>query len=219
MIAAVHAAHLAGLAVRALDVSHVIVTGKDTIRLSAAGLLDLIMPSTARNMPMLQAEDLVSIARVLINLACTSPNAASQQSLQNSMGYIQATFSPELSQLLMLLLSPQCTIYDVVAMTSGRMMTRMSQTQAYADALTSELSKECENGRLLRLLVKLTHVADRPTLYMDEQWGEHSDRHLLRLFRDAVFHQTDEQGGAVIDFAQTINSLNKLDAGQEVRTS
>ena len=116
--------------------------GKDTFRLSSAGLLDLIRPAP-RNGPMLQADDLLALARLLVNLACTSPTAAVPQSLQKSLGYIQATFSPELSQLLLLLLSPQATIHDAVAMTSGRMMTRMSQTQAYADALLGELAKEC----------------------------------------------------------------------------
>ena len=191
--------------------------GKDTFRLSSAGLLDLIRPAP-RNGPMLQADDLLALARLLVNLACTSPTAAVPQSLQKSLGYIQATFSPELSQLLLLLLSPQATIHDAVAMTSGRMMTRMSQTQAFADALLGELAKECDNGRLLRLLVKMLHVADRPSLGMDEGWGAHSDRHLLRLYRDSVFHQSDENGNAVLNFAQTVHSLNKLDLGHEGKT-
>ena len=191
--------------------------GKDTFRLSSAGLLDLIRPAP-RNGPMLQADDLLALARLLVNLACTSPTAAVPQSLQKSLGYIQATFSPELSQLLLLLLSPQATIHDAVAMTYGRMMTRMSQTQAFADALLGELAKECDNGRLLRLLVKMLHVADRPSLGMDEGWGAHSDRHLLRLYRDSVFHQSDENGNAVLNFAQTVHSLNKLDLGHEGKT-
>jgi len=218
MIAAVHATHLAGLAVRCLDLSHILLMGKDTIRLSGCAMLDLTRPEGVRNTPMLQAEDLVNLARVLVNLACTSPTAASQPLLQKSLGYIQATFSPELNQLLMLLLSPQATIHDVAAMVSGRMMARMSQHLAYADALTAELAKECENGRLLRLLVKLGFAADRPTLLMDQHWGEHSDRHLLRLYRDSIFHQTDERGAAVLDFAHVVHSLNRLDVGYEGKT-
>jgi len=188
------------------------------VRLSGAGVLDLTRPESARSLPMLQAEDLLSLARALVSLACTSPTAASQSSLQKSLGYLQATFSHELNQLIMLLLSPQATIHDVVALTSGRMMTRLSQTQAYADALFTELSKECENGRLLRLLVKLLHVADRPTLGLDQHWGEHSDRHLLRLYRDSLFHQTDENGAAVLDYAHIVHALNKLDMGHEGKT-
>jgi len=118
----------------------------------------------------------------------------------------------------LLLSSPRVTIHDAVALCSGRMMTRVAQTQWYVDALLNELSKECENGRLLRLLVKLGHVTDRPELGMDAQWGDSPDRHLLRLYRDSVFHTSDENGSAVVDFAQVINSLNKLDVGHEGKT-
>ena len=119
---------------------------------------------------------------------------------------------------MLLLFSPQPTIHDAVQLTSGRAMTRLAQTQWYADQLLTELAKECENGRLLRLLVKLCHVADRPELDGDAGWGEHSDRHLMRLYRDSVFHQTDENGAASLDFAQVVAALNRLDMGAEAKT-
>ena len=56
--------------------------------------------------------------------------------------------------LLLLLSDPKGTpptVHDAVTLVSGRMMTRMAQTQAYSDALATELTKEMENGRLLRL--------------------------------------------------------------------
>ena len=87
-----------------IDISHVLLTGKDSVRLSACGLLDVTRPDTSRQMGAQQHEDLLSIGRLLVCLACTSPSAASSSTLQKSMGYIQASFSPELNQLLMLLL-------------------------------------------------------------------------------------------------------------------
>lgn len=93
----------------------------------------------------------------------------------------------------------------------------MAQTQHYADSLQHELSKEMENGRLLRLLAKLSFVKDRPVLGDDTQWGEHADRYLLRLFGDSVFHQVDDEGRPVIDFAQLVLALNKLDVGHPAR--
>ena len=110
------------------------------------------------------------------------------------------------------------TIHDAVALTSGKMMTRLAQTQWHSDALLDSLSKECENGRLLRLIAKLLYTADRPELGEDPAWGQTPDRHLLRLYRDSVFHTSDENGNAVLDFAQVVNSLNKLDAGHEGKT-
>ena len=46
-----------------------------------------------------------------------------------------------------------------------------------------------ENGRLLRLLVKLGFVNERPEGDVDAQWAETGDRYLLKLLRDHVFHQ------------------------------
>ena len=219
IIAAVHAVHNAGLVVRVLDLAHVLLTGKDVVRLSCCGLLDMTCPDTARPLQQQQHEDLVALGRLLVCLACVSPTAAAQQSLQKSMGYIQASFSQEFSQLLMLLLSGgHPTIHDVVALTSGRMMTRCAHNQWLVDAMLNELSKECENGRLLRLLVKLNLVADRPTLGDDPSWGQNQDRHLMRLYRDSVFHVSDENGSAVVDFAPVVNSLNKLDVGHDGKT-
>ena len=95
------------------------------------------------------------------------------------------------------------------------MMTRMAQVQWYSDTVFGELCKESENGRLLRLLLKLGHVADRAELGNDTQWGAHSDRHLLRLYRDSLLNQQNEHGGAVLDFAQVVHSLNRLDVGHD----
>ena len=51
-----------------------------------------------------------------------------------------------------------------------------------------------------------------PDLDGDAQWSEHSDRHLLRLYRDSLFHQTDENGAASLDFAAVVHALNKLES-------
>ena len=44
--------------------------------------------------------------------------------------------------------------------------------QLYADALTGELGRELENGRLLRVLVKLSTATERPEHDSDPQWSE-----------------------------------------------
>jgi len=213
MVAALHAIHLAGLAARVVDLNHVLLTGKETTRLSCAGILDFTRPDSTRSVVALQVEDLAALGRLLINLACTSPSAASPNALQNSMSYIQASFSADFSQLVMFLLSPHALIHDVVAMISGRMMNRLSQVQYYADGLYSELGKESENGRLLRLLLKLNLVADRAMLDGDDSWGTRSDRQLIRCFRESLTNQTNENGAAVLDLSSLVSSLNKLDVG------
>ena len=76
LLAAVHAVHNAGMAVRALDASHVLITGKDSIKLSGAGLLDATRPDS-RTLQQLQHEDLVMLGCLFVNLACASPTAPS----------------------------------------------------------------------------------------------------------------------------------------------
>lgn len=47
----------------------------------------------------------------------------------------------------------------------------------------------------------------------DPNWSETSERYVLKLFRDYVFHQTDAQGKPVTDLSHVLMCLNKLDAG------
>ena len=83
----------------------------------------------------------------------------------------------------------------------------------YNDHLSGELSKEIENGRVLRILIKLGFLNERPEYALDPQWGETGDRYILKLFRDFVFHQVDEDGSPIMDWGHVVECLNKLDAG------
>ncbi len=103
----------------------------------------------------------------------------------------------------------------------------------------NDLSKESENGRMFRLLVKLGFVNERPEVdgvrlvcvhalvqavqcvhpskwlvqmffFQDAQWSETGDRYLLKLFRDFVFHQTREDGAPITDWGHVIEALNKV---------
>ena len=58
-----------------------------------------------------------------------------------------------------------------------------------ADALESHLTNEAENGRLLKLMIKLGCINERPEYQMNPHWAETGDRYVLKLFRDYLFHQ------------------------------
>ncbi|EFJ48971.1 hypothetical protein VOLCADRAFT_47929, partial [Volvox carteri f. nagariensis] len=73
-----------------------------------------------------------------------------------------------------------------------------------------ELSKEADNGRLLRLLAKLNFVTERP----DSTWPETGDRYVLKLFRDFVFHAAAPDTGApLLDWGLLVEALNKVMPG------
>ena len=77
----------------------------------------------------------------------------------------------------------------------------------------NNLRNEYENGRLLRLLLKLGYVNERPEYSRAPQWSETGDRYVLKLFRDYVFHQNQADGAPVLEVGHVISALNKLDAG------
>jgi len=81
------------------------------------------------------------------------------------------------------------------------------------DYITSQMTRELENGRLVRLLCKLGFINERGEFELDKQWSEGGDRYVIKLFRDYVFHQVDEKGAPVVDLAHVLTCLNKLDAG------
>lgn len=46
----------------------------------------------------------------------------------------------------------------------------------YIEVLDHELSKEVQNGRLFRLMVKLATINERPDFNMEGTWAETGDR-------------------------------------------
>lgn len=45
---------------------------------------------------------------------------------------------------------------------------------------------------------------------MDPAWSETGDRYMLKLFRDYLFHQVDENSAPWIDMAHVVQCMNKV---------
>jgi hypothetical protein len=45
---------------------------------------------------------------------------------------------------------------------------------------------------------------------MEPRWSEMGDRYVVKLFRDFVFHQVDEDGNPLLDLGHVMSSLNKV---------
>ena len=45
---------------------------------------------------------------------------------------------------------------------------------------------------------------------MDPSWSETGDRYIIKLFRDYVFHQVDENGLPVVNMVHVLSCLNKV---------
>ncbi|KAK5740939.1 PAB-dependent poly(A)-specific ribonuclease subunit 3 [Elasticomyces elasticus] len=113
---------------------------------------------------------------------------------------------------------------------SDKVILVLDSTLHYEDEMTNNLMRELENGRLIRLLTKMNVVLERPDISLtptgtasnsssanqpSNAWSETGERYYLKLFRDYVFHQVDQEGRPVLNLGHIITCLNKMDAGTE----
>lgn len=220
IINGLRAIHASGLACRVLDSTKVLITEKNRLRINCCGILDVVAFDSHADLPALQRRD-IRLAGLLIlglakNDASIGPNAECTVDL-SSRGY-----SAELTQLLQRILpgkedQPQITLPEIISTLGAQSMQNFDASLCYNDTLESELARETENGRVVRLLCKFGFINERPEFDHDSAWSETGERHVLKLFRDYVFHQVDEHGRPVVDLGHVLSCLNKIDAGIEER--
>ncbi|KAJ3127746.1 PAB-dependent poly(A)-specific ribonuclease subunit 3 [Nowakowskiella sp. JEL0407] len=206
--------HAANLAARVIEPSKILITGKNRIRLNCCGIFDMINYDGGKNILHYQQEDLLHFGQLILALSCGSLTAV--HNITKSLEYVSRQYTSDLKNVLLYLLSKPSqhkSIDDVIAMIGPRILQEINNAHIYNDSLESELSRELENGRLVRMLCKLGFINERPEFEGDPSWAEIGDRYLLKLFRDYVFHQVDEHGNAIVDMAHVLSCLNKLDTG------
>ncbi|KAL0851699.1 hypothetical protein ABMA28_000025 [Loxostege sticticalis] len=211
LTAALRAIHSAGLACRSLDPTKVVMNGC-RIRIAWCGVADALHP-TASDMTQAQQEDLSALGRLALALACRSVHC---DNLPASMDLVSRTYSADLKNLILYLLSTAPTrrsVTDLMPMIGARFYTQVEALERRADAFEEQLAREIDNGRLLRILIKLGVINERPELNMDASWSETGDRYMLKLFRDYLFHSVTEDGRPWIDQAHLAHCLNQLDGG------
>lgn len=216
---ALKAIHSNNLAARCIDVTKILLTDKNRIRLNACSILDVVQFENRRPVQELQQEDFVQFGRTMLCLA-TGTLPMHLTNLKGSVDQMSRTYSAEFRDSIMWLLSPpqppaQKEIDDFIRGISVHLVTALDQSQHQADDLNSELYRELENGRIARLLMKLGTVNERQEFDGDRMWSENGERYMLKLFRDYVFHQVDSNGNPVLDMGHMVRCLNKLDAGTE----
>lgn len=218
---ALKAIHSINLAARCVDVSKIILTDKNRIRLDACSVLDVVQFDLRRPVNELQQEDFLQFGRTLLCLATSTP-PAQLTNLNASVEQMSRSYSTELRDTIVWLLTPQQapapkTIDEFIRGIAGHIVTALDQSQHRADELNAELFRELENGRIARLLMKLGVVNERHEFDGDRAWSENGERYMLKLFRDYVFHQVDGNGNPVLDLGHMIRCLNRLDAGTDER--
>ncbi|ESZ91702.1 hypothetical protein SBOR_7921 [Sclerotinia borealis F-4128] len=222
---AIKAVHDAKYAVRCMHLSKVILTDKNRIRLNACSVFDIIHYEQQRPIKELQDEDLHLFGTLMLSLATVNASITPQSNPQvmqtNVDGLsISRIYSVELIDTIRWLLTPPSPTETKDLQTfmrgiSDRMASALDSSLQANDGLTSDICRELENARLVRLMAKLGNINERPEYDNDTNWSEHGERYILKLFRDYVFHPVDAEGRPVTDMAWMLKCLNKLDAGTE----
>lgn len=210
---ALRAVHTAGCAVGAagLAPSKVLLFSRSTarVKIGSIGVVHTLKGMQGRrdDMSMQQQEDIAAVGSLMVRLAGASGGGPALQAVAGHL-------SPHLVHLLASLQNSHirdchmlCTAVHehALEMLEGQMMQQ--------DTLTSQLSQELDNGRLLRLLSRLVMVSEGSQPSLEPNWSETGDRYLIKLFKDFVFQQSHEAGGPVLDWGHVIEALNKLDLG------
>ncbi|KAK7039223.1 PAB-dependent poly(A)-specific ribonuclease subunit 3 [Paramarasmius palmivorus] len=215
---AIKKVHEAGLAVRMIDPTKILLTGKNRVRISSCGLLDVMMYDTHQDVHVLQQDDLSQFGRLVFALTCCNPTAAAANSFQKSLDTMARLYSPDIKNAALFLISkssPHKNINRLYEIIGSRIVTELDDALGATDRLENELMGELENARLVRLLCKFGFINERPEFALDPRWSETGDRYIIKLFRDYVFHQIDEHGNPVTNLSHVLTCLNKLDAGSD----
>ncbi|BFZ59394.1 PAB-dependent poly(A)-specific ribonuclease subunit 3 [Saitoella coloradoensis] len=213
---ALRAIHSAGLAARCIDPTKILMTSKMRIRLNCLGIVDVLAYDTGGTLEEWQQDDLLQLGRLIVSIACGSPLAAND--FPSAVDFISRHYSAELKDIIVYLISkpsPTKTISEIVTLIADHTIQDFNSALHFNDNIEAALARELENGRIARLLTKLGFINERPEYDHDPQWSETGDRYLIKLFRDYVFHQVDEQGNPVVDMAHVLSCLNKLDVGSD----
>ncbi|ORX99458.1 hypothetical protein K493DRAFT_110095 [Basidiobolus meristosporus CBS 931.73] len=214
IVTAIRTLHAAGLAACILDLTKILVTGNNRIRLNCCGIYEVLSYASTRNTIHYQQEDLLQLGQLLTCLACGTFSALSN--LPKSIDYISRNYTPDVKNVILYLLSKPSAaknIDDAVAIMGSKILLELNHSHHYNDFLETGLSGELVNDRSSRLMMKLGFINERPEFDLDPSWSETGDRYLIKLFRDYVFHQVDENGNPVLDVGHVLSCLNKLDAG------
>ncbi|KYK57019.1 PAB-dependent poly-specific ribonuclease subunit PAN3 [Drechmeria coniospora] len=218
---ALRAIHATNLAARCIDVSKILLTHKNRIRLNACSVLDVVQFDSGRTTEELQQDDFVQFGRTMLSLATNTP-PVHLTNLQASLEQMGRSYSVEMRDTIVWLLSPprapaRKTIDEFIRGIAGHIVASFDQGLHQADELNTALFRELENGRAARLLLKLGTVNERFEFDGDRAWSENGERYMLKLFRDYVFHQVDGNGNPVLDVGHMLRCLSRLDAGTDER--
>eukprot|EP00890_Picochlorum_soloecismus_P005254 jgi/Picsp_1/572/NSC_00569-R1_pan3 polya specific ribonuclease subunit homolog ( cerevisiae) len=217
MTGALRTIHSAGLDLgpSRLAPSKILLCSPGRIRIGSVGVGEILHGSTSpMGMMTAQLLDLEALGHLILTLASAARNVG--PTLDNLILH----YSRELCHIVAgLIAAPKGNGFQnwksLAVALGDRVFDELEASFENVDTLSMGMLKECENGRIARFLIKLNAIVDRAEFLGDTRWAETGDRYLLKLFRDFIFHQVDEQGLPMNDWGVIIDAINKADSGIE----
>ncbi|KAJ2906022.1 pab-dependent poly -specific ribonuclease subunit pan3 [Zalerion maritima] len=214
--------HQAGAAARCVELSKIIVVGKNRIKLSGCAISDVVKFSEQTPIQQLQMQDLEKMGKVMLALMANNPVYATPtlqpSQLPSLIGSLQRQYKQDLVDAVSWLLTPvanpqQKTVQEFLTKIQHRVYDEFDAALSREDRLRFELGREIEHGRIARLVMKINVVVDRPEHKARSQ--ETESVYVSRLFKDYVFHQVDSTGAPLVDLGHMMECLNKVDVGTD----
>lgn len=196
--------------------SHVLRTAPDRVRFASVGALDVLEHESRKSVEELQKEDMYKLGHLMVTIALRQ-SITSREGLQLQFDVMRERLSADLclvvGNLLVGKIASARQLTELAAVASHS-VDELDASMATCDIFHEYLRREYENGRLMRLLLKLGCINERPEYALDPQWSETGDRYILKLFRDFVFHQCcPDDGAPIVDMEHVLSCLNKVDVG------
>jgi PAB-dependent poly(A)-specific ribonuclease subunit 3 len=193
LVSVIRFVHANKLAVRTLDLAHVLVTmdasqSRLRVVVNCVGVIDALECESRKAMPDLQQEDIRALGRLLLNIATgTEITAATDtETFARCEQFCVQNLSRELHSLIFTLIRSRVppTILDVTRAIAGRALDELNAVHVSLDRTETALAAEYESGRAMRLLLKLGFINERPEFGPNRRWAQSGDCYVLTLFRD-----------------------------------
>ncbi|CAB9518901.1 PAN2-PAN3 deadenylation complex subunit PAN3 [Seminavis robusta] len=224
LISAVRAVHTNNMAVRALQLNHILSNTDATgsrlrLRLNCLGVLDALEFEARKTAVELQGQDIRDLGRIILSITTGSEvnQTTDNEQFARCEAFLAQNYSRDLHGLTMTLIKSARppSILEVSRAVAQRALDEQDAAYVTLDKTETALSSEYESGRAIRLMLKLAFVNERPEFGPNRRWSQSGDCYVLSLFRDFVFHQADGNGNPVMDLGHVTTALNKLDTQDE----
>ena len=190
LVSAILAVHGSNLAVRTLQLNHILCTQegclgassrglygipKVRLRINCIGVIDVLEFETRKTIEELQREDMRALGCLLLSMTTGTEvsvsdvyrnNTQQQQSmfLDQYLGFVRQNYSRDLRQLIETLLNPTLPpppIRNISASMAARVFEEMDGIHSSMDQMHDAMMGVYESGRALRLMLKLAFVNER----------------------------------------------------------